>query len=555
MNEAVQPTARSQPDEIVRLKDLLFDSEERRLIEVEKSLEALDGRVGTPQRLELATSEILVEALRRAEVERHKELAGAIAPLIVAAIKNEIRNSKDMMVEALYPITGRLVSAAVSSAFRDLVQTLNQRIDHLTSAQRWKFRVQSLLTGRPVSEIALVSANTPRVIRLLFLERGSGRLLASWQQNENEEGNVDLIGGMIAAITDFARNALGNGAAELRTLDLGGQRIYLRSSPRTIVAAEYSGTVQPDEEKVLDAAFLKLIETHNNAGATSEAELGALAGHLSEVHAEPKKSNKAALAALALLALVIGFSVRPVLRAWQDYKVQNAHQVALAANPNLATYPLQVHVNHDARKIEINGLLTSQKELEQLQNALEPAADTYAFAPNVSFITTTRSMVDLEQKLNALEQRLGAAKDVAEGRAATLQTELDRLRAAQNTPDAKLRALMAGFAVFFDKETVKDEPQVRASLRDIAALIKAGARGVRVVGHADETGTLAANKLVSRRRAEAVAKLMVEEGVDSGRIIIASRAANQAVNNDSGIKREVNRRVTFEPLLEGELRP
>ena len=48
---------------------------------------------------------------------------------IATAIRNEIKNSREQMIEALYPIVGRLVSAAVATAFREVVASLEQRIN------------------------------------------------------------------------------------------------------------------------------------------------------------------------------------------------------------------------------------------------------------------------------------------------------------------------------------------------------------------------------------------------------------------------------------------
>ena len=58
------------------LKALLFQGEARRLAEVESGVSRLDARVGDAPRLEQATAEILVEALRKAEVDRHRDVIG-----------------------------------------------------------------------------------------------------------------------------------------------------------------------------------------------------------------------------------------------------------------------------------------------------------------------------------------------------------------------------------------------------------------------------------------------------------------------------------------------
>jgi hypothetical protein len=95
MASATDPAAPDAPDDLTRLKTLLFREEQTRLSVIEGGVSRLDNRVGNADRLVKTTSEIIVEALRRAEVERHRELSGAIAPVVAASIRNEIRNSRD----------------------------------------------------------------------------------------------------------------------------------------------------------------------------------------------------------------------------------------------------------------------------------------------------------------------------------------------------------------------------------------------------------------------------------------------------------------------------
>jgi len=76
----------------------------------------VDAYVGDKSRLE-RRSDILVEAFirRRSRAIRNRGRGRAAG---VAAIQSEIENSKDVMVEALYPIPGVSVTAAVANAFR-----------------------------------------------------------------------------------------------------------------------------------------------------------------------------------------------------------------------------------------------------------------------------------------------------------------------------------------------------------------------------------------------------------------------------------------------------
>ena len=477
-------------DEFDRLKSLLFRSEARRLGEIETALGALDHRVGTPDRLVIATTEVLVDALRRAEVAQHRELAQALAPVVVACIRNEIKNSKDMMVEALYPITGRLVSAGIAVAMAELAAAINARMDKLLSVDMLKLRFQAWRTGRPLSELALLQAQRGRLVRLLYLERGSGQLLGQWQADHGEDGRADLISGMIAALTDFARNALGPGGGELRTLDLGGRKIYLRSSSQMIVAAEFMGNLVPKQERQLNDAFLALLEA-SNAGDAPEDALASLGQRLAEPQAEPAKAKSRfsplLVAALLLGALLAWFAFQS-FRHWRhETLISAALQEVIAARPDLAAYPLKIETQHGARQVRLSGLVPSAQDGAELEKALQAAASPYAFAASLAVIGTQRGLDAADATVQALGQklaadnallrmelsgRIGEASAVLSDRMAQLDREAgeaSRLAIAESA--ASLGDLRQQFAT--------ERVQANASLAENLARIDAGAAALQ----------------------------------------------------------------------------
>lgn len=134
---------------VTRLKELLFDNEAQALkdlalrldtlaqthnlssSELKEQLAGILDRVGDAERLTESVAGIIDEALRRAEISKHSELSLSIAPLVVTTIKAELKNSQDEMVEALYPITGRLVKSYVASAIKDLTDDMNRRLEQI----------------------------------------------------------------------------------------------------------------------------------------------------------------------------------------------------------------------------------------------------------------------------------------------------------------------------------------------------------------------------------------------------------------------------------------
>lgn len=513
-------------------------------------LDRLDAYVGGPERLGAATGEVLVEAINRAEEEQHHELSTALAPLVVTAIHTEINRSKDMIVEALYPMMGRLVTTAVAASFRDLVETLNARIDGLVSAHAWRLRLRALVTGRSMAEVALTEVETGKLKRALLLERGSGRVLAAWPPTEREDGNVDLHSGLIAAITELAADLYADEKGELRMLDLGTSTVFLRASPRVIIAAEFGGELPRHQETRLDEAFLSIVECHEKDGAscTSETIASQLSAALAPVSTKPKSKAPLIVATLIVAALVIGVSIGPVTRAWREARILSAFEGAIAAYDEAGQYPLRLDIDHDAGRVVLRGLAANEEAPQAVVDAIAPVAGPYKVEKGVSVVALARETADLK----AREKRARETLKQAQAEIDALRAELKEAHAASGGAREKLRRLTQSFAVFFDKRNeILDPSATDARLDELAELLKSTGSNLRVVGFADEAGSSAFNRALSRKRAEKVVALLVARGAPRVRLAAVGRGAANAIG-ESEVDKSRGRRVIFEIPFEHE---
>lgn len=584
------PAGRDQ-FELEKLKRLLLAPETDRLDSVEAQVKALDARVGAPERLERATAEILVEAFRAAEIARHRELANAVAPVVVAAIRSEIKNSRDMMVEALYPITGRLVAAAVANAFRDLVADLNERIERTLSTHHWRLRARALVSGRSLSEVALAEAQAPRLRRLLLLERGSGRLIAAWRADGEADETSELASGLIAAITEFAASVYGAHGGDLRTLDLGETRVFLRATPAYLIAADCAGALKPEHERDFDDAVLSLVGRLDRGEIAPADGLAGVATAVFLEKAPGREGSKWKLAAVAavLAALAVWAASGPVLRAVKERRIETAFAEAVAARPALAAFPLRVSVDHGAGVVSLVGVAPSQDEADALARALAPAAAPLTVRQTTAIVATAREVAEQKEALAARERleaaafdRARAALDAKAARAdveagfgalrealAAAQARIAALEGAQKTVEsaqAKMAARLPGArdavektlarsAIFFARDDLfVDAGVARARADEIAAALAGADINVRVVGHADPSGGRAQNVQLARARARAVVELLVQAGVDRARLHPVARADLQPIGDAAGADPR-DRRVTFEPAYDGEVAP
>jgi len=97
----------------------------------------------------------------------------------------------------------------------------------------------------------------------------------------------------------------------------------------------------------------------------------------------------------------------------------------------------------------------------------------------------------------------------------------------------------------FDKAVLKPEGKAEVD-KLVAELKKYPKDTVVVVGHTCDIGTDAYNMALGQRRADAVKKYILEQGVDAARVTSTSKGESApAVPNDSAAHRKLNRRAEF----------
>ena len=91
------------------------------------------------------------------------------------------------------------------------------------------------------------------------------------------------------------------------------------------------------------------------------------------------------------------------------------------------------------------------------------------------------------------------------------------------------------------------QPAASATLRGVASAMKVDAKiKVEIGGHTDSVGLAAKNQALSERRAQAVKKFLVKEGVAAERLNAVGYGADKPVDgNDTPAGRANNRRVEF----------
>jgi outer membrane protein OmpA-like peptidoglycan-associated protein len=351
--------------------------------DLKRKIEEVYARAGNTERMTASVSEVLSEALRRAEVSEHSQLSQTIAPLVVTTIKTELRNSQDEMVEALYPITGRLVKSYVASAMKDLTDQMNRRLEQ----NPVMLRLQSLTTGRSVGELALAGTQDFDVKELYLIRRGSGELVARWPDTPIS-GREQAMSGTLAAVNEFANEAFSAGQSSLRQIDLGDEEVYLRGSPIYLLAARCSGQAPKSIEQSIDDTFLSAVEMQHqieaqpaSAGDRTKAQAAALARAgdglklvvANQLEDLRRPAGKGALKAVAAM-IILPFLGWIAWGWYTDYRIDQIHRIAdaiVTADPAMVGYPAQVEVNENGNSLNVSGLTPSQQAKSRIISDLK----------------------------------------------------------------------------------------------------------------------------------------------------------------------------------------
>jgi outer membrane protein OmpA-like peptidoglycan-associated protein len=448
--------------------------------ELKRRIDEVYARTGDTERLTASVSEVLNEALRRAEVSKHTELTQTIAPLVVTTIKTELRNSQDEMVEALYPITGRLVKAYVASAMKDLSDQMNRRLEQ----NPLMLRLQSLSTGRSVGELAMAGAQNFEIKELYLIRRGSGELVARWPES-GASGRDQAMSGVLAAVNEFANEAFSADQSTLRQIDIGDDEVYLRGSPIYLLAARCTGRAAESIEQTIDSAFLSAVETQHKidaqpaaGGDTAKAKAAALASvgedlqrdvaeQMAGLHHPAGKNPLKAIAAIVLIPLLLwaGWSW------YTNYRIENVKSIAariVSAEPAMQGYPSEIDVADRGHTLTVSGLTPSQQVKTRVVNELSRNLPGVQLQDRLTVVAGSGITVpDMAPELARLRKEMAGAVDDATRASLTRTAQRTEARLNQAKTDLTLAASIAA-----DKAQGETLKRLAAETAAIAAAVK-----------------------------------------------------------------------------------
>ena len=236
-----------------QLREILFEEEQREHKQLSQVVQELHEDINTRQRLETKVDPIVEDKFTYLK-EHFPELFG---PAIAEAITVQIRESQDTIIEALYPIMGKLIKKYVVAEITALSEKIDRQLDQAFSWPGWRTRIRGWLAGVPFSQQVMRGTLAPTIEEVFVIEQHSSMLVGSYSRQNILDR--DMIAGMLTAIKGFVKEAFAKEHQELETVEYETYKIVLKNFRSFYIAVTVSGVMDAQFKDQLDDTLLNFV--------------------------------------------------------------------------------------------------------------------------------------------------------------------------------------------------------------------------------------------------------------------------------------------------------
>jgi hypothetical protein len=165
---------------------------------------------------------------------------------ITGAIKQQIRDSKDEVIDALYPIIGKLIQKYIQSEFAKISEKVDSQVNNTLSPQYWINLIKSKVSGTSNTDLAIRDMSKATLEEIYLIEKDSGILQGSYSKNNTLD--QDMIAGMLTAIKSFVEDAFTKKSEELSTIEYNNYKIVFFNYHTFYLALVLSGNITHNQK-------------------------------------------------------------------------------------------------------------------------------------------------------------------------------------------------------------------------------------------------------------------------------------------------------------------
>lgn len=241
------------------LRNLLLDEERASQEALEEALAGLEAKIKDPA---------MQEEQLKPHFDKHiqhlqKEFPTLFSQSLNEALKKQIKDSRDDMVEILYPIIGRLISRYIKAEMAALTSRIDAAQRSAFSWEAWKMRFKAWTTGTNYADLVMQDQADTKLRELLLIDNQRGLLLGSYSVSGLLE--PDVVAGMFTGIKEFVEHAFQGGSQALEVLEYERYKVVIHTFPGVYFAAVTEGNMAPGFRERLEQTFLTFGENEQLA--------------------------------------------------------------------------------------------------------------------------------------------------------------------------------------------------------------------------------------------------------------------------------------------------
>lgn len=226
-------------------------------------LPGLNGRVGDMEDL-LADPDRFAErvraALKSGNPATRRRMTRALRPVIISVLAESGDGPGEE--QAMSPLIGKAVTAAVLMAFNNRMATLGEALTRSFSWEGLKWRWQAFRTGQTFTDVVAQHTAYFKVTDAFLIARKSGLVMVHAHSADSPQSSEQVTAAYLTAIQDYAQEMLFDDDTEgqLASLRFADHTIFLEGGNTAYVAAVVHG--QPPVEKIV-GILQDCIETYH----------------------------------------------------------------------------------------------------------------------------------------------------------------------------------------------------------------------------------------------------------------------------------------------------
>lgn len=225
----------NQDEKLSIIKDILLTDEREFTSSIEEKIKSLEKIINKKEQLSTKVNPIIDDKLDAFI----KEIPNTLGPAITKALKTEIKNSQDAVIEVLYPILGKMIKRYVQHEIKMLSEKINTQLNKTFSFKGFFRKAKSKISGVNQGDLILQEQNSPKVEQIIIIEKGSGVVLAEFSKTKMTD--EDMVAGMLTAIKSFVEDAFKKEQQDLQYIEYDHYHIHLQNFSSYYIAVVLSG--------------------------------------------------------------------------------------------------------------------------------------------------------------------------------------------------------------------------------------------------------------------------------------------------------------------------